>query len=170
MTRLTPKKRAAHVSNRKTQRFLAVNYRLDLLEHIGQRCRVHYLRGRVADFLHYESDCTSALVAAFTASHVRHLADTWQRCDWSVQYAYNVPNADQLRIAAKEVSAALTLLALEQSLVLEFEQDQFQKRARNIFALGQVRYKHGSLTVFLIQFHHRLEGVFRLFRKHFIDL
>src|SRR5208282_623516 len=113
---------------------------------------------------------TTALVAAFTASHVCRLADAWQRCDWPVQYAYYVPNADLLRIAAQEISTALTLLALEESLVLEFEQDQFQKLARNTFALGQIRYEHGTLAVFLGQYHHRLEGVFRLFRKHFIEI
>src|SRR5208282_5688009 len=123
MTRLIPKKRATLVSNRETQRFLAGDYRLDVLEHVRQRSRVHYLRGRVADFLHHYSNSTTALVAAFTASHVRGLADAWQRCDWPVQHAYNVPNADQLRIAAKEISAALALLALEEPLVLEFEQD-----------------------------------------------
>src|SRR5208283_887982 len=140
MTRLFSQKNVIPVSNRETQRLRAGNDRLHLLEHVCQRSRVHYLRGRVADFLHHDSNSTAALVAAFTAAHVCRLADARQRCDWPVQYAYNMPNADHLRIAPKEISAALALLALEQPLVLEFEQDQLQKLARNGFALGQIGY------------------------------
>src|SRR5208283_5341945 len=121
MTRLIPQKKSTFSSNRETQRFFACHHSLDAFEHIRQRGRVHYLRGRVANFLHHDPDPATALVAAFSASHVSRLADTRQWRDWPVQDAHNVTDADQVWIAAKEIPAALALPALEEPLVLEFE-------------------------------------------------
>src|SRR5260221_1137032 len=149
MTRLIFKKRAELVSDRETQRFVACDHRLDALEHVLQRRRVHYLRRRIADFLHHNPDSATALVATLAASHVCGLADAWQRCDWPIQDAYNVPDAYRTRLAAEEISAALALLALQQPLILELEQDQFQKLARNTFPLRQIRDQHRPLSVFL---------------------
>src|SRR5580704_13149085 len=113
MTRLIfQKKDSFKSSDRETQRFVAGDHRLDALEHVGQRGRVHYLRRRVAHLFHDDSDAATALVAALAASHVCRLADAWQRCDRPVQHAYNVPHADLVRVAAEEISAALALLAL----------------------------------------------------------
>src|SRR5271170_1182401 len=127
MTRLMFQKKALKSSDRETQRFVACDHRLDALEHVGQRGRVHYLRRRVAHLFHNDPDAATALVPALAASHVCRLADAWQRRDRAVQHAYNVPHADLAGVAAEEISAALALLALEQPRVLEFEQNQFQK-------------------------------------------
>src|SRR6202030_2556477 len=121
---------------------------------------VHYSRGRVTDFLHYDPDSATALVAAFAASHVCGLADAWQRRDWPVQHAYYVSDADQMRLASEEIAAALTLLALQKSLVLELEQYQFQELARDTLALRHIGDQHRSLAIFLGQYQHRLEGIF----------
>src|SRR5208337_2747042 len=144
MTRLISQKRVPESSNSEAQRFFAGHHCLDAFEHVRERRRVHYLRCRVANFLHHDPDSATALVAAFAASHVGRLADAWQRCDWPVQDAYNVPDAYQVRVAAEEISAALALPALQEPLVLEFEQNQFQKLARDAFALRQIGYEHGS--------------------------
>src|SRR5271154_3064490 len=162
MTRLMFQKKALKSSDRETQRFVACDHRLDALEHVGQRGRVHYLRSRVAHLFHDNPDAATAFVATLAASHVRRLADAWQRRDRPVQYAYNVPDADLTGVAAEEISAALALLALEQSLVLEFEQNQFQEFARNTLTLRQIGDQHRSLAIFLGQYQHRLERVFRL--------
>src|ERR1700722_9741551 len=150
MTRLVfQKKELTSFSDREIQRFVAGDHCLDALEHVLERSRVHYSRGRVADFLHHDPDSATALIAAFAASHVCGLADAWQRRDWPVQHAYYVPDADQVRLASEEIATALALLALQEPLVLELEQDQFQELARDTFALRQIRYQHRSLAVFL---------------------
>src|SRR5271170_3400274 len=103
MTRLISQKKANLDSDRETQRLFAGDHRFDLLEHVRQRCGIHYLRRRITNFLHHDPDSATAFVAAFAASHICGLADARQRCDWPVQDAYNVSNADQMRLAAEEV-------------------------------------------------------------------
>src|SRR5579862_6400219 len=136
MTRVMPQKNCL---NRKTQRLLTGDYRFNLLEHVRQRRRIHNLRSRVANFLHHDPDSATALVAALAAPHVRRLADARQRRDWPVQHAYNVPDADKVRLAAEEISATLALLALQQPLVLQLEQYQLKELARDALALRHIR-------------------------------
>src|ERR1700722_10483536 len=167
MTRLISQKRElTSVSDRETQRFIAGNHCLDTLEHVLERSRVHYLGGRIADFFHHDPDSATALVSALATAHVRGFADAWQRRDWPVQHAYYVPDTYRARFASKEIAAALALLALEQSLVLELEQYKLQELARYPFALRQIRYQHRPLPIFFGQNHHRLKRIFRLLRKH----
>src|SRR5271170_3957828 len=161
MTRLMFQKKALKSSDRETQRFIACDHRLDALEHVRQRGRVHYLRSRVAHLFHHDSDAATALVVALATSHVRRFADAWQRRDRPVQHAYNVPHADLAGVAAEEISAALALLALEQPLVLELEQNQLEELVWNTFAPRHIGNKHGALSIFLGQNQHRLERVFR---------
>src|ERR1700678_2566884 len=169
MTRLIFQKKSELVENRETQRFLATDYHFDPLEHVGQRGGIHYLRSRVTDIFHHDPDAATALVTTLAASHVRRLADARQRRNRPVQHAYNVPDADEARVAAKEIPPTLALFALQQPLVLELQQDQFQELARDTLALRQIGNQHRSLSIFLRQNHHRLERVFRLLREHLIS-
>src|SRR5882757_4809479 len=110
-------------SDGETQRFFSGHDCFDPAQHVGKRSGVHYFGGRVANFLHYNSDSAAAFVAAFPASRVRGLTHAGKRSDRAVQYADYVSDAYQARFAVEEISAALAFSALQNSLVLEFEQD-----------------------------------------------
>src|SRR3981081_3651793 len=114
-------------SDSETQRFFSGYDCFDSAEHVGERSGVHYFGGGVANILHYDSDSATALVAALAASHVRGPAHAWKRRDRAVQYADYVSEAHQARFAVEEISATLALFALQNPLVLEFEQDQLEE-------------------------------------------
>src|SRR5208282_4750448 len=70
----------------------------------------------------------------------------------------------------QKISAAFPPPALQNSLVLEFEQDQLEKLPRDFLAPGDIGDQYRPLSVFLGEHHQSLEGILGLLGQHSRDI
>ena len=124
------------------------------------------LRGGVVDLAHERANTARGRVGALRARPcvcVPHAFDGRER---AIESPQNTARADLLGMAREEVSAPLSLLALQHPALLELEQNELEKLLRDSLFGGEVGDEHGPAAVFAREAHHRLQPVFRFLRYH----
>jgi len=139
------------------------------LQDVGESGRVEDRGSGVAHIFHEQANSASALVAALRAFFVGGFADAGQRRQRTFEHPQDQPDGQQVGRLAQRITATLALLAAQHSMILQFQQDQFEKALGDMLTLGDFGDEQRAIPVLFAQDEQRLEGVFRFVREHPID-
>jgi len=146
--------------DRKVQDTFALPGPAGALQDIGKGGGIEDSCGRIANVLHQEANAAGLFIAALLALFVRGLADTGQRSERSFEHPQHKSNRQEIRGLAQGIAAAFAFLAAQDSVVFEFQQDQFEKSLGYMLALSNLGDEHRPIAVFLAQNQQRLQRIF----------
>src|SRR4029077_12977087 len=106
------------------------------------------------------------LVNALFAAPVGGLADARRQRERTFEHADNLADGDVGGFPPEQIAPALPLLAVQQAVALELEQDGLEEFLRKLLPFGQFRDEHGAVIGLLGEQQHRLDAVLRLPRQH----
>ncbi len=124
-------------------------FELDALQpgKIRQRHAVEHLCARIAHLLHQLADAASFFIHAIFAALVRCFAYARHRRKRPIECAHQRAQTHQSRIARQEISAAGTLLAVQQAGASQLEENDLGKFWWDAFALGKRRGAQGLFAL-----------------------
>src|SRR3984885_4658410 len=150
----------------KVEKLASARRQLRALEQVRQCRRVQYPRRRLAHIAHEKPDSASALVVTLLAAPVCRLTCARQRSERSFDRAQHLSGGDQRRRLRKKIPATASLSAVQEAVVLQLQENEFQEAARNVFALCNIRDQNRTFAVLVGEHDERLERVLRFLGNH----
>ena len=133
----------------------------------ASKCRViKDMCGRVADFLHRQPHAARILLKTLVAAHVGGLADAWHQRQRPVERPDHLTDRDVSRPPAEDISAGATFLALDETVVLQLQENGFEELLRKSLPLSEFRRLNGTASGLIRQDEQRFQPVFRLLGEH----
>lgn len=104
---------------------------------IGEGRIVENVRDGIADIEHHQAQPASVFVVTLTA-FIRHLADAANGGEGTVEGADDLPQRDLIGGTGEIITAVRPAPALQQSRILERQEDLLKELDGNVFALGEL--------------------------------
>src|SRR5687768_6711746 len=101
---------------------------------------------RVADFLHCQANSARFLIEALLAAPVRRLAHTGGQRQRTVQHANHLADRDVAGFPGENVSASPALLAVQQAMTLQLEEDRLEELSWKSLTFSKFRGLHGPVA------------------------
>src|SRR5688572_19494275 len=127
----------------------------------GQGGVIENMGGCVADFLHRQANSARFFVEALLAAPVRRLAHAGGQRQRTVQHANHLADRDVAGFPGEDVSASPALLAVQEAMTLQLEEDRLEEFSWKSLSLSKFRGLHGSVAGVAGQFEQRFETVLR---------
>ena len=120
------------------------------------------VRRGVADLFHRPPHAARRFVNALFTSSIGRLADARHKRKWAVKDTNNLADGDVGRLAPQGIAPASSLLALQQAVTLQVEENGFEKLLRNPLLFCQIRDQYRPACNLLCLVECGLAAVFRL--------
>src|SRR5262245_44340549 len=85
---------------------------------------VDNIRHRITYFFHHQANAAGFFILAFVAWNIGRLADAGNRRQRPIQHANYASKLNGFWLSPKKIPAAFAFLALQDTVILEFEEDQ----------------------------------------------
>ena len=122
--------------------------------------------GGVANLFHRQVDATCVFIDALLAAGIRGLADARHQRQGPVQNADHLSDRDVTGFSVEDVAAPPALLALEEPMARQIEEDGLQELLRKSLALSQFGGLNWPAALLVCQQQQGLQSVLRLPGKH----
>jgi hypothetical protein len=137
-------------------------YAVDLAAERSEAGAVEHFGGGIPDFLHCQVYTAHCLITAVGAGHVGGLAGAGDGRKRAVEHAHDLAKVDIRWIPGEEIAATFALPALEDSVVLEAEQDEFEELRGDLLRAGKIDDSHRLAPLMIGETEKCFDGVLGL--------